>query len=229
MRYIFLDTETTGISYLSGERVFEIGCVEMINRKKTGRTFNETLNPDKALSEASKKICKVEDDALINKPRFGDIVDKFLEFLKSDQETIILAHNSDFDIGFLNNELSLVNKPSLNDFKIVDTLKLARIKFPGGQASLNALAKKFDIDLSERKDQGHGALLDADLLADVFLKMCNQDDDNFIIKTDNEILFFGIHKHDKILPERKFETTDNEIVLHKKLLANIKAEIWDVV
>ena len=228
MRYVFFDTETTGLNYASGDRVFDIGCVEVIDRKKTGVVFNRLIDPQYKLSEHSKQICQIDDSDLVGKPLFSEIADQFLNFLQGKQETILLAHNAKFDIGFINNELSLANKNSLDTFKILDTLQIARVKFPGAQTSLNALAKKFDINLAEREAKGHGALLDADLLADVFLKMCADDDDNFIASSSQEeLLFFGIQKQTKFNLERTFDISTEELLMHNELLEKIKAsDIW---
>ena len=227
MRYVFFDTETTGLSYATGDRVFEIGCVEVIDRKKTGKTFSSLLNPEKPLSEASKEICKMTDAELVDKPLFADVVERFLKFLNSEKDTVLVAHNAKFDIGFLNNELAMVGAENLDKFTIIDTLQIARVKFPGSPASLNALSKKFEIGLAGREEKGHGALLDSDILADVFIKMCADDDDNFIVTSNKEeVLFFDIIKRESILQERDFEIEQADFLAHQKILEQIKIELW---
>jgi DNA polymerase-3 subunit epsilon len=168
VRQIMLDTETTGLEWRQGERVIEIGCVEMVSRKLTGRHFHRYLNPGRAIAAGAQAVHGLTDEFLADKPKFADIADELLEFVR-DAELII--HNAPFDVGFLDNELGLVGKEPLKAScdSILDTLKMARELRPGKKNSLDALCSEFGVDNSGR--QLHGALLDAELLAEVYLAM----------------------------------------------------------
>lgn len=168
-RQIILDTETTGINPAEGHRVIEIGCVEMIGRKLTGNHFHVYLNPQRYVEEEAIKVHGITNEFLADKPVFAQVVDDFLEFIR-DSELVI--HNAPFDVGFLNHELSLLgsHKGQLEDVcSVFDTLTFAREQFPGQRNSLDALCKRFDVDNGHRTL--HGALLDAEILADVYLLM----------------------------------------------------------
>lgn len=169
MRQIVLDTETTGLSAAQGHRVIEIGCVELVNRRLTGREYHRFLNPDRDIDEGAERVHGISRADLEGQPRFPEVVDEFLEFLK-DSELVI--HNADFDVGFLENELALMKhaQPAIRDHAMVlDTLSLAREMHPGQRNSLDALCKRYDVDASRR--DVHGALIDAELLARVYLAM----------------------------------------------------------
>ncbi|HPG94765.1 MAG TPA: DNA polymerase III subunit epsilon [Dokdonella sp.] len=169
MRQVVLDTETTGLDVRKGHRVIEIGCVELLERRLSGRTFHAYLNPDRAIDEGARAVHGIDDTFLVDKPRFGDIVGEFLAFVAGAE---IIAHNASFDVGFLDAEIALTRNGhgSLREQSaILDTLQLAREKYPGQQNSLNALCKRLGID--NRHRELHGALIDAHLLADVYLAM----------------------------------------------------------
>jgi DNA polymerase-3 subunit epsilon len=169
MRQIVLDTETTGLSTSHGHRIIEIGCVELVNRRLTGREFHRFLNPDREIDEGAERVHGVSRADLETAPRFPEIVDELLEFFR-DAELVI--HNADFDVGFIEHELKLMQhaRPKVTDHATVrDTLKLARKKHPGQRNSLDALCKRYAIDASKR--DVHGALIDAELLARVYLAM----------------------------------------------------------
>lgn len=173
MRQIFLDTETTGLYPDQGDRVIEIGCVELFNRKLTGKTLHLYLNPDRDSHEEALRVHGITTEFLQDKPRFAAVADEFLDFV-SDAELII--HNAPFDLGFLNKELSLLGRPPLKDFVsgVIDTLVLAKEMFPGKRNSLDALCSRLEVDNSGRSL--HGALLDAELLADVYINMTRGQD-----------------------------------------------------
>jgi DNA polymerase-3 subunit epsilon len=173
MRQIFLDTETTGLFPEQGDRVIEIGCVELVNRKLTGNTLHLYLNPDRDSHEDALRIHGITTEFLQDKPRFAEVADDFLQFV-SDAELII--HNAPFDLGFLNKELSMLGRPPLKDFVsgVIDTLVLAKEMFPGKRNSLDALCARLEVDNSGRSL--HGALLDAELLADVYINMTRGQD-----------------------------------------------------
>jgi len=169
MRQIVLDTETTGLSVKHGHRIIEIGCIELVNRRHTGREFHRFLTPDRDIDEGAERVHGISRDDLETEPRFPEIVDELLEFLK-DAELVI--HNADFDVGFIEHELKLMKhaKPKVTDHStVLDTLKIARKMHPGQRNSLDALCKRYDVDASKR--DVHGALIDADLLARVYLAM----------------------------------------------------------
>lgn len=164
-REIVLDTETTGLSPLTGDRVVEIGGVELINHIPTGRHFHKYVNPDRQMNEEAFRVHGLSDEFLADKPRFAEIADELREFLG---DAIVIAHNAPFDVQFLNFELEKARRPSLGN-EIIDTVVLAREKHPGARVSLDALCKHYGIDNSRRTL--HGALLDSEILADVYLEL----------------------------------------------------------
>lgn len=166
MREIVLDTETTGLDPASGDRIVEIGCVELINHVPTGRIYQTYLDPQRSMPAAASEISGITDTILQGKPRFGDIVEELFVFLAEDP---LVIHNASFDLGFLNAELERVGRAVLPVTRALDTLLVARRKFPGAPASLDALCRRFGIDTAERVK--HGALLDARLLAEVYLEL----------------------------------------------------------
>ena len=169
MRQIVLDTETTGLSPTQGHRIIEIGCLEMVNRRLTGREFHRFLNPDRDIDEGAVAVHGISRAQLETEPRFHEIVDEFLDFVKNAE---LVIHNADFDVGFLDHELSLMKhaRPKISDHcQVLDTLSLARKIHPGQRNSLDALCKRYAIDASKR--DVHGALIDSELLARVYLAM----------------------------------------------------------
>ena len=184
MREIVLDTETTGISIKEGHRIVEIGCIELENLIPTKRKFHCYLNPERKVSEKAFEVHGYSDEFLSKQKKFGDILQEFLNFIK---DTKLIIHNAEFDLAHLNNELSLYGKKSLNN-EIVDTLVLARDKFPGSSVSLDALCKRFRIDNSKRTQ--HTALVDCDLLAKVYINLIDQKEPTLNFKNkinDNQI------------------------------------------
>ncbi len=166
IREIILDTETTGLSPKDGHRIVEIGALEMVNKVLTGKQFHYYINPERSMSSEAYRVHGISEEFLKDKPLFKDVVEDFLEFIKEDS---LVIHNAPFDIKFLNYELSLVNKIQLELLNAIDTLPMARKKFPGARASLDALCKRFKVDNSAR--QFHGALKDAELLAGVYVEL----------------------------------------------------------
>jgi len=168
MRQIFLDTETTGLSPESGDRIIEVGCVEMLNRRLSGRNLHVYLNPERRSHEDAVKIHGLTDEFLADKPLFASVADELLEFVDGAE---IVIHNAAFDVGFLNEELRRLGKPKFPGFvrKITDSLFMAREMFPGKANSLDALCRRLEVDNSNRSL--HGALLDAGLLAEVYIRM----------------------------------------------------------
>lgn len=169
MRQVVLDTETTGLSTKQGHRIIEIGCLELVNRRLTGREFHRFLNPDRDIDEGAERVHGISRADLENEPRFSEIVDEFLEFV-ADAELVI--HNASFDVGFIEHELRLMKhaRPAIeNHATVLDTLTLARKLHPGQRNSLDALCKRYQIDATKR--DVHGALIDSELLANVYLAM----------------------------------------------------------
>ena len=169
MRQIILDTETTGLDPLQGHRIIEIGCVELEDRKPTGNHYQCYLNPEREVDIAAMEVHGISNEFLADKPVFAQVEAEFIDFVRGAE---LLIHNAPFDIGFLNNELRLSNAgngPMEDLCQVLDTLVLARAKHPGQRNSLDALCKRYDVDNTQR--ELHGALLDAEILADVYLMM----------------------------------------------------------
>ena len=185
MRQIVLDTETTGLSWEKGNRVVEIGCVELIERRPSGRRFQRYLNPDREFEPGAQEVTGLSVEFLADKPRFIEVVDEFLDFVR-DAELVI--HNAAFDVGFLDNELMMAGAQYgrlCEHARVLDTLALARERFPGQRNSLDALCKRFDVDNSHR--ELHGALLDAQLLTEVYLALtAGQGDLAFALPSTNQ-------------------------------------------
>jgi DNA polymerase-3 subunit epsilon len=168
MREIVLDTETTGLDPGQGHRVIEIGCLELRNRTPTGARYHAYINPERDVPEEAQRITNLSTAFLLDKPVFADVAEGFLEFIG---DSPLVIHNAEFDLKFLNAELARLKKPSLTSGRATDTVMIARRRFPGASASLDALCRRFNISLDDRKEKGHGALLDALLLAEVYLEL----------------------------------------------------------
>ena len=182
MKEIVLDTETTGLLVKDGHRIVEIGCIELDELIPTKKIFHFYLNPERKVSEESFKIHGYSDEFLSNKQKFSEIADNFLEFIKDKK---IIIHNADFDIAHLNNELLIAGKEIITKKNIIDTLDIARNKFPGSSISLDALCKRFRIDNSKREK--HTALIDCDLLAKVYINLLDQREPKLNFNNSNEI------------------------------------------
>ena len=213
MKEIVLDTETTGLSVREGHRIVEIGCIELDNLTPTQKKFHCYLNPERKVSEKALEVHGYTDEFLSSKKKFKDIADEFLNFIK-DKKLII--HNAEFDLSHLNNELKILGKEIIKN-EIVDTLVLARDKFPGSPANLDALCKRYRIDNSKRTQ--HTALIDCDLLAKVYINLLDQkeptlDFQNQTNQNENKV-------YEKILYFKKIiKPTENEIKNHKSYLKN---------
>ena len=166
MREIILDIETSGLEHKEGHRVIEIGCIEL-NNKEVGSHFHQYINPLKTLTPENIKIHGITNDYLEDKPLFDDIADSFLDFIK---DSPVIAHNANFDIGFLNSELEKISKPAISQDRVIDTVSIARKRFPGQQVNLDALVKKLKINSLINRDH-HGALKDAKILTDIYLEL----------------------------------------------------------
>ena len=212
MKEIILDTETTGISVKEGHRIVEIGCIELDNLIPTNNKFHCYLNPERKVSEKAFKVHGYSDEFLSKQKKFSEIADNFLEFVKDKR---LVIHNAEFDIAHLNNELNLFDKKKIEN-EIIDTLELARNKYPGSPASLDALCKRFRIDNSRRTH--HTALIDCDLLAKVYINLLDQKEPTLDLKQnleteENQSLKTEYYKK-IILP------TTEEIKKHKEYLKN---------
>ena len=218
MKEIVLDTETTGLSVRDGHRIVEIGCVELDNLVPTKNIFHVYLNPERKVSEKAFEVHGYSDEFLSSKQKFVEIVEEFLSFIEGKK---IIIHNAEFDIGHLNNELSLIGKPKISNSNIIDTLELARNKFPGSGISLDALCKRFRIDNSKREK--HTALIDCELLAKVYINLIDQKEPTFDLSAKNEssVTFDNNQEYYKkiILPTEK-ELSDHSDFLKKNLKKN---------
>ena len=166
MREIVFDTETTGLNPLGGDRIVEIGCVELFNRLPTGETFHVYLNPERDMPEAAFRVHGLSAEFLSDKPLFTDIAQDFIDFIG---DAALVAHNASFDMGFINAELVRVSRPTIDSERVIDTLQIAHRKHPFGPNSLDALCQRYNIDNSKRTK--HGALLDSEILAEVYIEL----------------------------------------------------------
>ena len=182
MREIVLDTETTGLSVKEGHRIVEIGCIELENLIPTKNTFHCYLNPERKVSESAFKVHGYSDEFLSDKKLFKDVAEEFLNFINGKK---IVIHNAEFDIAHLNNELSIIKKENISIANVVDTLEIARNKFPGSSISLDALCKRFKIDNSKRVK--HTALIDCELLSKVYINLLDQKEPIFEFKKETAI------------------------------------------
>ena len=204
MKEIVLDTETTGISIDEGHRIVEIGCLELDNLNISKKKFHCYLNPERKVSEKAFKVHGYSDDFLSSKKKFVEIVDNFLDFIENKR---LIIHNADFDISFLNNELKILGKNKLNN-EIVDTLQIARNKFPGSSASLDALCKRYKIDNSKRTT--HTALIDCELLTKVYINLIDQKEPAL-----------DFHAGEKVLDKEK----NKNLVYFKKVIEPSEEEL----
>jgi DNA polymerase-3 subunit epsilon len=231
MREIALDTETTGLDPASGHRVVEIGCVEMVGHIRTGNHFHTYLNPERDMPPEAERIHGLSSTFLKDKPTFKVVARAFLEFIG---DAPLVIHNASFDLKFLNAELNALDLPLIDFARATDTVLIARKMFPGSPANLDALCKRFAIDLSARTK--HGALLDAELLADVYLelnggrqssllgaKQVTEDSATHHASPTTPDLAFTGHT---ALPARNFPPSSEERAAHKAMVEKIKGAIW---
>ena len=219
MKEIVLDTETTGLSVRDGHRIVEIGCIELDNLVPTKNVFHYYLNPERKVSEKAFKVHGFSDEFLSDKQKFVEIADDFLDFIKDKK---IIIHNAEFDIGHLNNELSLIGKPKINNSNVIDTLELARNKYPGSGISLDALCRRFRIDNSKREK--HTALIDCDLLAKVYVNLIDQKEPMLNLVGDNEtkvsLSRSGLDFYKKVVVPSEEELSNHKEFLKKNLKKN---------
>ena len=233
MREIVLDTETTGISPRDGHRIIEIGALELMHHLPTGRSLHLYINPERDIDEGAVAVHGITLDFLADKPVFADVVEEFLDFISSDP---LVIHNASFDMAFINAELMRVDRPVLRIDQSIDTLAIARKKFPGAQANLDALCRRFEIDNTHRTL--HGALLDADLLARVYIELLGGLQPGLLLDADQdskskmsrgeafENLHFQIDANN-IRPIRLHAPTEDELKAHAEFVACLKDPVWD--
>lgn len=228
MREIILDTETTGLDPKLGHRIIEIGCVEIFNRIRTGRFFQVYLNPERNVPMDAFRIHGISTEFLLDKKKFHEIVDEFLDFTGDSK---LIMHNAKFDLKFLNHELDKIGFRGFHPDQVIDTLTMARRKFPGSPASLDALCKRFRVDTSKRDK--HGALLDAELLADVYLNMVGG---GFVLDEEQPFENYksNLYKDPRELsslnkvarPARKFTISEEEKTAHEDIISKLKKPLW---
>ena len=231
MREIVFDTETTGLSPQGGDRMVEIGCVEMFNRVETGRTFHSYFNPRRQMPSEAEAVHGLSDRFLSDKPDFNDVCEDLLEFIG---DSPLVAHNASFDFGFLNHELGTCGRTVVCTSRMVDTLVLARQKFPGAKHSLDALCTRFGVDRSLRIK--HGALIDAQLLAQVYVELTGGRQIGLtlvaeLIETQTDLTVGAVMTGDTLVatirPPRPHEPSVEELERHAAFLAAITDPIWN--
>ncbi len=223
MREIVLDTETTGLDPASGHRIVEVACLELVNHIPSGRRFQRYLNPDRDMPEDAYAVHGLTAAFLADKPRFGDIAAELIAFIDG---APLVIHNAEFDMRFLNAELARLEQPQLPGHVAVDTLQIARRKFPGAPASLDALCKRFNIDNSARSL--HGALLDAELLAEVYLELVGGRQAGFDLVQAEARAVVAFAGQTQIRPARLLDAPSvEELAAHAALLARLKEPLWN--
>ena len=228
MREIVLDTETTGLNPEKGDRIVEIGCVELENHLPTGKTYHQYINPMRSISQEVVAVHGLTEEFLSDKPIFSEIIDEFLAFIG--ENTPLVIHNAAFDMNFLNTELKACGKNELSN-PVIDTLPIARKKFPGSKVNLDELCKRFHVDASKRTV--HGALLDSELLADVYLELITDRELKFTSfkknKQNQEVIqnLKNISRETFPLREWKIDTVEEKS--HTEFLSKIKNPIWEEV
>ena len=221
MREIVIDTETTGLSYKTGDRVIEVGCVELLNHIATNNSLQFYCKVDKEISEGAQKITGITNKFLSDKKNFNDHCDEFLKFIDNDP---LIIHNADFDVGFLNNELSLLGRPKLSN-PVIDTVSLARHVLNTRVANLDYLCRRFKVDLSER--DLHGALLDSRLLAEVYLELKGGKQFSMnLLKNNKEKNKEENTKKNNPKTTTSFIPSEKDTALHKEMVKEIKQPIW---
>jgi DNA polymerase-3 subunit epsilon len=215
MKEVILDTETTGLSVRDGHRIVEIGCIELENLMPTKNRFHCYLNPEKKVSEKALEVHGYTDEFLSTQKKFAEIVDDFLDFIENKR---LVIHNAEFDLSHLNNELALLGKNKLNSENVLDTLALARDKFPGSPISLDALCKRYRVDNSKRTQ--HTALIDCDLLAKVYINLLDQKEPTLNFKNEeNEKIIINSNDANQYY-KKVVKPSEAELKLHKEYLKN---------
>ena len=230
MREIVFDTETTGLDPASGDKLVEIGAVELVDHLPTGKEYHQYINPMRSMSEEVVKVHGLTEEFLSDKPTFEEICNDFLAFIGED--SLLVAHNASFDMNFLNWELKAIGKQELSMDRVIDTLVLAKKRFPGSRVNLDELCRRFKIDNSARTV--HGALLDAQLLADVYLELLGGHEPGFALQKEEK----ESNKQEQILTQqtnvervfheaRHFDMPEDDLKNHEEFLTKIKDCLWN--
>lgn len=224
MREIVFDTETTGLSFSGGDRLVEIGCIELVNRVMTGRTFHAYVNPERDMPVEAFKVHGLSAVFLSDKPLFHEVVEDLIDFLG---DCPLVAHNAAFDFSFLNGELTRCGRPLCAHERMVDTLAIARVRHPGAKHSLDALCSRYGIDLSARTL--HGALLDAQLLAQVYVELTGGRQITMGLAVDSPVMRetpAEARTHVHVRPARLFEASSTELARHTAFLKSLEEPLW---
>lgn len=225
MREIIFDTETTGLDPSKGERMVEIGCIEMINRVPTGRTFHAYFNPDIPMPAEAEAVHGLSDSFLADKPRFHELASDLLEFLG---DAPLVAHNAGFDFNFLNAELGICGLEPVCRSRMVDTVAIAKVRHPGAKLSLDALCTRYGIDRSHRTK--HGALLDAELLAQLYVELNGGRQIGLELAAIQETVIVGtaaiVHRERMFRPARPHAADAEELVRHAAFVETLKSPLW---
>lgn len=227
MREIIFDTETTGLDPKSGDRLVEIGCIEMVNRVPTGNTFHCYFNPERDMPAEAERVHGLSIAFLSDKPRFHEKAADFLEFIG--EEAKLVAHNAGFDFGFVNSELEMCGLPPLSRERMVDTVAMARVRHPGAKNSLDALCTRYGIDRSHRTK--HGALLDAELLAQVYVELTGGRQIGLSLAAETEVIEIAVlsapRRERTFRPARPHAASEAELAAHAAFLETVKSPLWN--
>ena len=226
MREIIFDTETTGLDPKSGDRLVEIGCVEMVNRVETGRNFHAYFNPERSMPPEAERVHGLSEAFLADKPKFAARADELLDFIG---DSPLVAHNAGFDFGFLNMELAACGRAPVSLDRMVDTVAIARVRHPGAKNSLDALCSRYGIDRSHRTK--HGALLDAELLAQVYVELMGGRQIGLELaaeRSETVIVAQAVIRRERPLREaRPHAASAAELAAHSEFLKTLKAPLWE--
>lgn len=220
-RELIFDTETTGFDPMTGDRLIEIGLVEMVDKVLTGETYHQYVNPERDVPESAVKVHGITTDFLRDKPVFSDVMDAFLEWVGGD--SVLVAHNAEFDMRFINWELENAGRPIIHPKRFVDTLAIARTKFPGAANSLDALCKRFNVSNSHRTL--HGALLDAEILADVYIELLGGRQAGLDLAVDGG--GGAVVREKKVRARRSFPVSQSELDAHAEFITRLNDPIWN--
>ena len=224
MREIVFDTETTGLNPAEGDKIVDIGAIELIDHLPTGRRFQRYINPMRSLSDEVVKIHGLTEEFLADKPTFEEICHEFLEFIGTD--SFLVAHNASFDMKFLNYELKQAGCDELNMNRVIDTMELAHKMFPGARANLDELCRRFHIDNSERTL--HGALLDAQLLVEVYLELLGGREPDLLLHKETKSEDLGVvYAAQPVRPARVFAVPEEEKKAHEEFLKKLQNPMWE--
>jgi DNA polymerase III subunit epsilon len=224
MREIVFDTETTGLSFTAGDRLVEIGCVEMVNRVETGRTYHAYFHPERSMPAEAQRIHGLSDAFLSDKPKFHEKVQDLLDFIG---DSVLVAHNATFDFGFLNGELKKIGRDIISLERMIDTVAMARQRHPGAKHSLDALCSRYGIDRSHRVL--HGALLDAQLLCQVYVELTGGRQIGLTLVSDEDIVIPVLDADPRAAqprPMRLFAPSEEELARHATFIAKLKNPLW---